>query len=169
MKKSKFYMMPAWLLCSNGYFSPNTGEVVKFSEVDKHLYVYLTDCYRFFVEKNEGDMFPSQASIADACGLEIKSVGRAIRNFINHGVITAVKGKPDKGGRERWFYKHIVPELSVWKGKASEPKPVVFEAEDSQPYKKPQPKPPQPSYQPVRTNPVPRVLYDPEDDSDSPF
>ena len=123
-QEETFYKTPKTLLEADGYFSPKTGEPVVIRSSEKLIYIYMLDRLKFFVDVLGGQHFESQETIAKKCGLERKSVIRAMVSFVEHGVVQAEKGKPEKGGRERWFYHSINPDLKFWCGSIEKPEPI---------------------------------------------
>lgn len=115
-QEETFYKVPKTLLEADGYFSPKTGEPIVIRSSEKLIYIYMLDRLSFFVDVLGGQHFESQETIAKKCGLERKSVIRAMVSFVEHGVVQAKKDKPQKGGRERWFYHSINPNLKFWCG-----------------------------------------------------
>ena len=121
MKEENFYKAPKSLWRAKGYFSPKTGEAVQLKESEKLVYVYMLDRLVFFVDKQKGQHFESQATIADACGLEYKVVGKILRSFMDHSVIEGKKLRPNGVGQWRWHYTSILNDLDYWVGTIQEP------------------------------------------------
>lgn len=121
MKEENFYKAPKSLWQAKGYFSPKTGEAVQLKESEKLVYVYMLDRLIFFVDKQKGQHFESQATIADACGLEYKVVGKILRSFMDHSVIEGKKLRPNGVGQWRWYYTSILNDLSYWSGTIEDP------------------------------------------------
>lgn len=122
--ENTFYKAPKNLWRANGYVSPKTGEIVLLKESEKIVYTYMLDRLVFFVEKQSGSHYESQETIAEGCGLEYRVVGRILRGFMEHGVLSAKKVRPNNVGQWRWVYTGIVKDLSYWNKKMeSEKKP----------------------------------------------
>lgn len=112
--ENTFYKAPKNLWRANGYISPETGEIVLLKESEKIVYTYMLDRLVFFVEKQGGDHFESQETIADGCGLEYRLVGRILRGFMDNGVLKAKKIRPNDRGQWRWVYTWIDKNLIYW-------------------------------------------------------
>lgn len=124
MKEENFYKAPKSLWKAKGYFSPKTGEAIQLKESDKLVYVYMLDRLVFFVNKQKGQHFESQATIADACGLEYKVVGKILRSLMEHSVIEGKKLRPNGVGQWRWHYTSILKDLTYWVGSADNPEVI---------------------------------------------
>lgn len=124
--ENTFYKAPKNLWRANGYISPKTSEIVLLKESEKIVYTYMIDRLVFFVEKQQGEHFESQETIADSCGLEYRVVGRILRGFMDNEVLQAKKIRPNDRGQWRWVYTHIEKSLTFWykNGEARE-KPKV--------------------------------------------
>lgn len=157
-KEENFYKAPKSLWKAKGYFSPKTGKPIPLKDSEKFVYIYMLDRLVFFVETLGKKHFESQSTIAEECGLEYKIVGKILRGFVENEVIFAEKGKPEKGGRERWFYKSINPNLDYWTGTKDDP--VAVEKQLVQAAKK--------QYKGNVQKTIPAPKWD-EDESDLPF
>lgn len=124
--ENTFYKAPKNLWRASGYISPKTSEIVLLKESEKIVYTYMIDRLVFFVEKQQGEHFESQETIADSCGLEYRVVGRILRGFMDNEVLQAKKIRPNDRGQWRWVYTHIEKSLTFWykNGEARE-KPKV--------------------------------------------
>lgn len=109
-----FYKLPKSLLCADGYYSPKTGAAVKLSAGAKLVYTYMLNRLTFFTEKQGGDHYESQSTIASGCGLEYQTVGKILRDFLEQDVIRGVKLRPGGMGQWRWHYKYINKDLNYW-------------------------------------------------------
>lgn len=130
MKGDIFYKVPKNLVRAKGYISPLTGVAVKLTSTEKLVYIYILDRINFFVRRKNGEYFESQHTIAEGCGLEYKAVGRAIRGFIENGVLHAKKGKEAGAPRHRYYYTGVEKSLILWIGTESDPK-MLIDREDS--------------------------------------
>lgn len=123
-QEENFYKVPKSLWKADGYISPRTGKPIELKSSEKIIYVYMLDRLNFFVNRIGKKHFESQETIAKECGLERKSVARAMEAFVVNGVVEASKDKPEKG-RERWFYHSINSDLQFWRGCSENPELIV--------------------------------------------
>lgn len=126
MEEDIFYKVPKNLVRAKGYVSPRHGTFLKLSSTEKLVYVYMRDRLKFFVGKQGGQHFESQQTIADACGMEYKAVGKALRGFINNGVLLGKKGKEAGSSHHRYYYAGI-EDLTLWVGTEGEEKLLTTE------------------------------------------
>lgn len=116
MNTEQFYKLPKDLAKADGYISKTTGEVLKLSSSAKIIYTYMLSQNEFFTATLKGQHFETQTTIATACGLEAKAVGTILRSFLDNGVMTGKKLKPDNGGQWRWYYYKVLTDLVLWQG-----------------------------------------------------
>lgn len=109
-----FYKIPKSVLCADGYYSPRTGKAIKLTASAKLIYTYMIGRLTFFTETQGGDHYESQSTIAEGCGLEYKTVGNILREFLENDVIRGVKLRPGGRGQWRWHYKYINKNLNYW-------------------------------------------------------
>lgn len=114
MNTEEFYKLPKDLAKADGFISKKTGEMIKITSSGKLVYSYMLTRNEFFVRKLNGDHFESQATVAEACGIEYKAAGRILRDFVEHEAIVAHKGKPDRGGQWRWYYTSVSKDIVLW-------------------------------------------------------
>lgn len=117
MDTNDFYRLPKELARADGFISKVTGEPIKFSASGKLIYTYMLSKNEFFTEKIGGQHYESQATIARFCGIEYKSAGVILRTFLENGVMEGKKGRPEKGGQQRWFYYKVYSDLVLWEGR----------------------------------------------------
>lgn len=127
MNEELFYKLPKSLVRAAGYYSPKDGSAVAFTSTAKIVYVYMLDRLHFFVDKQKGKHFESQQTIAEACGMEYKAVGKVLRDFIANGVLVAKKGKEVGQGNvhNRYYYTAIEHNLELWKGSIKKPEKLT--------------------------------------------
>lgn len=93
----RFLKLPYILLQTTGFVSPVSRQEVKLTLTDKVLYSYIKNRFDFFTK--DGKLyFDTQQSIAEACSLDIKTVGNSIRKFTKEG-LTDVQKRPTLGGK----------------------------------------------------------------------
>jgi hypothetical protein len=131
--ENTFYKAPKNLWRANGYISPKTKEIVLLKESEKIVYTYMLDRLVFFVEKQGGEHFESQETIATGCGLEYRVVGRILRGFMENDVLFAKKVRPNDRGQWRWVYTRIVKDLKFWY-RSGVDKKVVKSSKSQKPY-----------------------------------
>lgn len=131
-----FYKIPKSVLCADGYYSPKTGKAVKLTASAKLIYTYMIGRLTFFTEKQGGDHYESQSTIAEGCGLEYKTAGNILREFLDNDVIRGVKLRPNGKGQWRWHYKYINKNLNYWVDVDGAVIEVVKEIISTSPYKK---------------------------------
>lgn len=125
MKEENFCKVPKSLMRAKGYYSKADGKPVPLNSTDKIVYIYMLDRLGFFVGQQKGQHFESQQTIATACGLEVKAVGRILRSFHGHGILEAKKQSPSDKGNWRWYYKSIVKDVDFWVGSVDKPEKLT--------------------------------------------
>ena len=123
MSDDLFYKLPKPLVRAAGYYSPKNGEAIPFTSTAKIVYVHMLDRLHFFVDKQKGKHFEAQQTIAEACGMEYKAVGKVLRDFIATGVLEAKKGRELGNGsvHNRYYYTSIKHDLAFWTGSIRNP------------------------------------------------
>ena len=121
MTEEIFCKLPRRLMQASGYISPKDGKAVKLSATEKIIYIHLADRVKFFVGKKGGTLFESQETIAEACGVEVKTVGRVLKGFRDNGVVWAKKGKEAGSAHHRYYYTKVDTNLTLWKGSIDNP------------------------------------------------
>lgn len=116
MTDKPFYQTEKGLWKAKGYYSPKTGELVNMANSDKIVYMYMLDRVVFFVENMKTLHFESQETISESLNLERKVVGKALRGFLENGVLEGIKKKPDKGGQLQWFYSGVCKDMKYFDG-----------------------------------------------------
>lgn len=136
MTDKPFYQTEKSLWKAKGYYSPETGELVCMTNSDKIVYMYMLDRVTFFVEELKTLHFESQETISESLNLERKVVGKALRGFLEHGVLKGEKRKPDKGGQLQWFYSAVCKDMKyfVQDGKPVSEEKVVKSTKQRKPY-----------------------------------
>ena len=125
MTDKPFYQTEKGLWKAKGYYSPKTGELVNMTNSDKIVYMYMLDRVVFFVENMKTLHFESQETISESLNLERKVVGKALRGFLENGVLEGVKKKPDKGGQLQWFYSGVCKNMRYFDGEDKQLKEKV--------------------------------------------
>ena len=120
MNVDVFYKFPTDLMRSSGFIDQSTGEIVKLTPLAKNVYTYMLSRNQFFTERLSGDHYETQQTIADACGSEYQVVGKVLRLLIKHGVLDAVKLRPNGVGQWRWFYRKVRTDLVLRYGDKGE-------------------------------------------------
>ena len=121
MTEEIFCKLPRRLMQASGYISPKDGKAVKLSATEKIIYIHLADRVKFFVGKRGGTLFESLETIAEACGVEVKTVGRVLKGFRDNGVVWAKKGKEAGSSHHRYYYTKVDTNLTLWKGGIDNP------------------------------------------------
>ena len=124
MTEEIFCKLPRSLMQANGYISPKDCKAVKLSATEKIIYVHLADRVKFFVSKKGRTLFESQETIAEACGVEVKTVGRVLKGFRDNGVVCAKKGKEAGSIHHRYYYTKVDTNLTLWKGSIDNPEKI---------------------------------------------
>ena len=145
MQTEQFYMMPKSLCMADGFVNKKSGELIPLTSSMKLVYMYMVSRNDFFVGKKSGSHYESQATVADACGLEYKAAGKILRTFLDNGVIEGAKLRPNGEGQWRWFYHKVHKDLVLWKGSLKEyeiieslaAKPAVKQENKSKPQSAP--------------------------------
>lgn len=114
MTDKPFYQTEKSLWKAKGYYSPKTGELVYMTNADKIVYMHMLDRVVFFVEELKTLHFESQETISENLNLERKVVGKALRGFLDHGVLEGEKRKPEKGGQLQWFYSSVCKDMKYF-------------------------------------------------------
>lgn len=101
----KFY----WVLREATHYMSVTypSELIKLTPTDKIIYSFMLHRYNHF----KGNYRDKQGSIADACGLDVKTVHRCIKGLVDNGVIEV-----KYGAKYNILYKKIYG-LSLYKVK----------------------------------------------------
>jgi hypothetical protein len=108
-KENQFLKIPYKLLGAVGYVNKD-GECVKMTLTEKIIYAHLRNRFVFFRSLNK-EYYDTQQAIADACNMDIKSVGNILRKFIKSELTTVYKK------RFNGFPKNVytnVPELLLY-------------------------------------------------------
>lgn len=136
MTDKPFYQTEKSLWKAKGYYSPKTGALVHMTNADKIVYMYMLDRVVFFVEELKTLHFESQETISESLNLERKVVGKALREFLEQGVLQGVKKKPENGGQLQWFYSGVCKDMKyfVKDGKTVGEKKIVKSAKQQKPY-----------------------------------
>lgn len=116
MNIEEFYKLPKDLALADGFISKTTGEAVKLTASGKIVYTYMLSRNEFFIGKMEGKHYETQRTIAKACGLEEKATGNILRSFIDHGVLSGKKLRPNGEGQWRWHYYKVFTDIVLWVG-----------------------------------------------------
>lgn len=121
MQTEQFYMMPKSLCMADGFVSKRTGDFISLTSSMKLVYMYMVSRNDFFVNKQAGSHYESQATVADACGLEYKAAGKILRTLLDNGILEGAKLRPNGEGQWRWFYHKVHKDIVLWKGNVKEP------------------------------------------------
>lgn len=121
MQTEQFYMMPKSLCMADGFVSKKTGDHIPLTSSMKLVYMYMVSRNDFFVNKKAGSHYESQATVADACGLEYKAAGKILRTLLDNGILEGDKLRPNGEGQWRWFYHKVHKDIVLWKGNVKEP------------------------------------------------
>jgi hypothetical protein len=159
MDTEQFYKMPKILARADGFLSKTDGSAVELTSSAKLVYVYMLSKNEFFTGKQSGQHYESQATIADACGLEYKATGKILRMFIDCGVFDGKKLRPGGEGQWRWFYHKVHKDIVLWEGTKGD-----YTIVDSIPAPKPK----------VEHKPIPKVVqpykhFESDEDYNLPF
>lgn len=107
MEVTPFYKAPKQLFRSCGFVS-KTGQIVEMNLTAKVVLMYMLDRTAFFTDEQQAEHYETQATIGDACGIERKAAGRALRLLVDGGVITAVKQRNlALSPHSQWYYKEV--------------------------------------------------------------
>lgn len=88
-KQDQFLMIPYKLLRAVGYVKPD-GECVKMTLTEKIIYAHIKNRFEFFKSLGK-EYYDTQQAIADVCSMDVKSVGKIIRTFMEKGLVEAYK------------------------------------------------------------------------------
>lgn len=89
MNNTPFEKFPKILRRASHYRSKTDPNVfVKLSPTDKIIFGYMADRFIFF----SGRYFDKQGAIADECDVNIKTVTRMVRGFVDSGIFEIKKG-----------------------------------------------------------------------------
>lgn len=115
MNLESYNQIPKDLQAASGFISKTEPEkVVELSPGAKLIYVYMLDRTKFFVEAQKGEHFETQQTIANACGLEVKSATRALGLFVYHGAIEAsVTHKKGMSRHQQWYYRKVNTDIEL--------------------------------------------------------
>ncbi len=116
-----FYKLSQEMCRASGFVSKSDGSMVSLSSSAKIVYAYMLHRNDFFVRQLKGDHFETQTTIADACGIEYRTVMRIMKDLTTHGVIVARKEKSDRSGYVRYSYESVSENLTYWYGKKDNP------------------------------------------------
>ena len=118
MNLEVFTKIPNDLLACQGFVSKTkTGEAKYVPLIASHklILVYMISRTKYFVEQvKKGGHYESQESIGKACGIEYKAAGRALRMFVENGVITAKKGFIPGRNNKQWIYTDVDTSIKLW-------------------------------------------------------
>lgn len=118
MNLEVFTKIPNDLLTCQGFVSKTkTGEAKYVPLIASHklVLVYMVSRTKYFVEQvKKGGHYESQESIGKACGIEYKAAGRALRMFVENGVITAKKGFISGRNNKQWIYTDVDTSIKLW-------------------------------------------------------
>lgn len=84
--QARFLRLPHHLLQAPGFISRTTGEVLDFKLTDLVIFQWMKCCYDSYVAKGN-TYHESQKSIAKACRVSVRTVGRAMDLFEQHGYL----------------------------------------------------------------------------------
>lgn len=116
MNTEEFYKLPKDLALADGFIGKETGEAINLTSSGKIVYAYMLSRNEFFTGKMEGKHYETQRTIAKACGLEEKACGKILRTFIDHGVLSGKKLRPNGEGQWRWHYYKVFTDIMLWTG-----------------------------------------------------
>lgn len=125
MNLKPFCQIPKDFMSSSGFVSKTEDEtVVELTASSKIIFAYMLDKTEFFVKDLKSEHFETQATIAEACGVEVKSVTRAMALFVHHGAIRAdLIRKLHISPHLQWYYREVVTDIELTKrvkGKAKQ-------------------------------------------------
>lgn len=135
-----FYKLPQEMCRASGFVSKTDGSMIPLSSNAKIVYAYMLHRNDYFVRQLGNDHFETQTTIADACGVEYRTVMRIMKDLTKHGVIIAHLSKTDHSGYVRYFYESVTTDITFWYGKKDNPsfgKDVTIKKEvvDTKPFK----------------------------------
>lgn len=111
-----YYKAPKQLFNCCGFLSKDTGELVELTHSAKIIFMYMMDRTSFFVENQRSEHYETQATIAEACGMEYKAAARALNSFVDHKAIKANKIRNLKVSQHyQWYYKQVDASISLVK------------------------------------------------------
>lgn len=105
---------PNDLMACHGFVSKVSGEMISLIPSQKLILAYMMSRTKFFVENLNKDHFETQETIGKACGIEYKAAGRALRLFLDHGVIDGKKSRPQGSQNMRWTYNKVDTTIDLW-------------------------------------------------------
>ena len=121
MELLPFYQAPKQLFRCNGFISKTTGQPVELTHSAKIVFMYMMDRTSFFTDDQKSDHYETQATIADACGMEYKAAARALKSFVEHGAIIAKKQRNLKlSPHSQWYYKSVDTTIELFKKDGSD-------------------------------------------------
>lgn len=89
MNSTPFEKFPKILRRASHYRSKTDPDVfIKLSHTDKIIFNYMADRFIFFM----GRYFDKQGAIAEECDVNIKTVTRLVRGFVDSGIFEIKKG-----------------------------------------------------------------------------
>lgn len=115
-KQDQFLMIPYKLLRAVGYVKPD-GECVKMTLTEKIIYAHIKNRFEFFKSLGK-EYYDTQQAIADVCNMDIKSVGKIVRKFMDEGLVTAYKKRFN--GFPKNVYTHVPTLVLYYKDRSTE-------------------------------------------------
>lgn len=112
--EKEFYKLPKGLLKANGFTSLKDGSYVVLPLSAIRVYVYMLSRNTYFVKEKKGEHYETQDTIAQSVGLERKAVGRVLKLFIQHGIISGHKTKADGSNHLVWRYTSVKEGFPLW-------------------------------------------------------
>lgn len=100
-KSSEFLKFRYDFLRAKGFVSQD-GEYVSLSVYDVFVYLYVKQKIEYFAKEKGGEYFATQEQIANECGVSLSTVKRALKKFVDGGVLTCYKKK--WRNYENWRY-----------------------------------------------------------------
>lgn len=100
-----FYRFPVGLFKASGFVNASTGEVIELTPAMKMIYVHLFTRFHFFTGKLKSEMYESQKAIADACNVNERTVQRAMKAFVDAGVVVSRVNR--FSGKSRTTYEKV--------------------------------------------------------------
>ena len=108
MEVTPFYKAPKQLFRSCGFVNKASGQVVEMNLTAKVVLMYMLDRTSFFTDEQNAEHYETQATIGDACGIERKAAGRALRLLVDNGVVIAKKQRNlALSPHSQWYYKQV--------------------------------------------------------------
>lgn len=108
MEVTPFYKAPKQLFRSCGFVNKESGQIVEMNLTAKVVLMYMLDRTAFFTDEQNAEHYETQATIGDACGIERKAAGRALRLLVDNGVVIAKKQRNVAlSPHSQWYYKEV--------------------------------------------------------------